>query len=80
VEVGDAEGFQVGDLRRQVAEGAAEAVEVADIGDHLLTEEPVGVEVASEVEGLQVGRALGPAGFKDGAQPGEEGVGVVRPP
>ena len=77
VGVGDAEGFQVGDALGHAGERAGEAVHVEHVADHALGEEPVGGDVAGEVEAAQVLGPLGGVARQERAQAGLEGSGVA---
>ena len=62
---------------------AGKPVDVEHIADHLLGQEPIRIEIALQVEVLEVGRPLGPAALEQGFEIGAEGLvagqGAVEP-
>ena len=68
VDVGYAETMEVIDVVEHAAEVAGEAIDVEDVARHVGPLEPVGLEVALEVEPFQRLGASGPGGFEPGEQ------------
>jgi hypothetical protein len=76
VQVGGAELGQVVEPVGQRTEGAAEAVDVADVALHPGPLEPARVDLAPAVEPAQVGGAVGRRGERGAQRAGEQRVDV----
>ena len=76
VGVGDAEVLQIVDMGGDVAQPPGELVDVEDVADHLLSEEPVGVQVTLQIEAPQVSGRSFQCRCTQGTRPLEQEVHV----